>query len=342
MEDEQVKHFINADLANLSYEEFSEKFNVSVPQTNDFIENLEWALLFLDSHQKCSPWGYSELKEDCFNLNTFDGAWLFAVDRLGGMGDDLKFLAPKTTCQATINMFKTFNVKVFDFGARKVENEKDRMLYMQKFRVMDPKEVRHLRQYAPYIVEDRLAFMDAACKWYTKGQYRAALPTKVDVDGNPITITCPIPVTLNPNYYITQKAVRDFIRSEDFQKESDRLNMMINVRLTAYYEWFVYIRENEKSIGVKLPVAPENAKEIFALRDIPEGQKRKKAICHFVKEHYRNVRTRPEYDEEKRQALVKQHLRGETKFNWRGLQVNIIPAEYDLNRIKTRKKFLTI
>jgi hypothetical protein len=31
-----------------------------------------------------------------------------------------------------------------------------------------------------------------------------------------------------------------------------------------------------------------------------------------------------------------------SKFNWNGLIVNIIPSEYDLKRVKTTKKFLTI
>ncbi|GAJ05427.1 unnamed protein product, partial [marine sediment metagenome] len=41
-----------------------------------------------------------------------------------------------------------------------------------------------------------------------------------------------------------------------------------------------------------------------------------------------------------RQVLVRKHLRGETKFNWRGLEVNIIPADYDIMKTRTRKKFI--
>ena len=115
--------------------------------------------------------------------------------------------------------------------------------------------------------------------------------------------------------------------------------MSYQVALTGYYEWFVYIREDDNGLGVKIPILPEASKEIFALRDVPRGAQRKKAICNFVSEHYRTV-GEGRFSEEDRKVLVKKHFRGENKFNWRGLQVNIIPSEYDLNRVKTTKKFI--
>ena len=71
------------------------------------------------------------------------------------------------------------------------------------------------------------------------------------------------------------------------------------------------------------------------MRDVPEGKKRRASIINFVKEHYRTVNI---IDEEKSRILIKKHFRGELKFRWRGLEVRITPSEYDLNRVKTKKK----
>lgn len=335
--DEEVKEFINADLANVSIEEHQKLFDAPIPSSNDFIENLEWGLLYLNGDKHASPIRHSELMEHHFNLNTFDGAWLINVDRVGGAVDSLKFLSPYTDCQPTIDMFDSVNVKILNFGNK----QEDQSTYLRKMRLMDAKEIRHLRNMR-YVIEDRMAFVSKEEKWYTWGQYRCCLPHKMEVNKKLITVHIPVPISMNPNYYIKDKHVTEYMKDDDYKKEIDALNMVLSMKLTSYYEWFLYIKEDDKSIGLKIPVEPESTKEVFALRDLPEGHKRKKAICNFVKEHYRNIKIKPEYDEEKRQVLVRQHLRGETKFNWRGLQVNIIPAEYDLKRVKTTKKFIKI
>lgn len=330
--EEKVKDYINADLASLSFEEFSEKFDTVKPDNNNFIDNLEWALLYLNAEKTASPIRYNEMKESLFNLNTFDGAWLIDVDRVGSdEKNGLGFFRPLGTCQATLNMFKDFNVKIFGLGA----GDKDAMTYLQKFRLMEPKEVRHIKG-LPKVIERRYAVISKDEKWYTTGDYQ--LNKEIEMNGNIVSV--PVPTSINPNYYIRKEDISEHIKSPEYMELVKQYNMAMNVKLTGYYEWFVYIKEDEKSLGVKIPVAPEAAKEVFALRETQEGARRKKAICHFVKEHYRTVKS--EYNEEERQTLVKQHLRGETKFNWRGLQVHIIPAEYDLNRIKTKKKFVSV
>lgn len=341
MQDEEVKDYVNADLAYLSYKEFCEKFDTVKPDNTNFIDNLEWALLYLNLNKPASPARYNEMEEDIFHLNTFDGAWLLDVDRLGEASNKMIFLKPFSD-QATLSMFKNFNLKTFRLGSREDlqneatgnENEKG-MTMLQKYRLLDSKEVRHLKG-VPKVVERRIAIASKDEKWYTFGNYYVHM----ELQKNGEHISVPYPTTINKNYYYKPSDIRAYTEKDEYLVLLQNFNMFLNLKLTAYYEWFVYIRENDKSLGIKIPIVPESAKEVFALRDTPEGEKRKKAICHFVKQHYRTVKN--EYNEEIRQSLVKQHLRGETKFNWRGLQVNIIPAEYDLNRIKTRKKYIEI
>ena len=72
------------------------------------------------------------------------------------------------------------------------------------------------------------------------------------------------------------------------------------------------------------------------MRNLPEGKTRKRAIVNYVKDHYRTIKG---YNNNEREVLVQKHLRGDLKFNWRGLEVHITPSAYDLKRIKTQKKF---
>ena len=61
-------------------------------------------------------------------------------------------------------------------------------------------------------------------------------------------------------------------------------------------------------------------------------------MLHFVREHYRRVDA--PYDPFFRESLVKEHFRGKTKFDYRGCEVHIIPAQDELERLKPKKKFL--
>ena len=100
-----------------------------------------------------------------------------------------------------------------------------------------------------------------------------------------------------------------------------------------FNSWTCYVRENEKSIGFRFPVHPYSAKQMFAMRDLPEGKTRRASLINFVKEHYREYKG--DSEEEKKKVLIKAHLRGETKFTWNGLQIEVCPSYPDL---KTYKK----
>ncbi len=65
-------------------------------------------------------------------------------------------------------------------------------------------------------------------------------------------------------------------------------------------------------------------KELFRLRDCPEGRDRRAALLHWVREHWRANRHDPETE-----AMVRQHLRGGREFDWFKLRavVNAGPDE---------------
>lgn len=67
---------------------------------------------------------------------------------------------------------------------------------------------------------------------------------------------------------------------------------------------------------------PVGAREMFALREVPPGSSRRKALIHWVREHYRQTKRAPADP-----SLVRAHLRGETDFVWSDMRCSIFPSK---------------
>jgi hypothetical protein len=81
------------------------------------------------------------------------------------------------------------------------------------------------------------------------------------------------------------------------------------------WRWHVSLSD---SAEIVFPTDALGAQQAFAMRDVPEG-KRRKAILHWVKSHTR-VKSAREFD-------VKQHLRGVTEFSVDGIRCKITSPE---------------
>jgi hypothetical protein len=87
--------------------------------------------------------------------------------------------------------------------------------------------------------------------------------------------------------------------------------------LDRYERWRV-VMAYEDGPSLSLVTDPTGAQEVFRFRDLPAGQSRRTALRHWVKEHWRGHRQDPDLE-----VLVRKHLRGETRFTWHGLRVEI-------------------
>lgn len=84
--------------------------------------------------------------------------------------------------------------------------------------------------------------------------------------------------------------------------------------------------------SILLPTDPIGAREIFRLRDVPEGKERRAALTHWISEHWRQARDEPEEE-----TLVRASIRGASSFVWNGLRCEILPATDDLAKLERLK-----
>lgn len=97
------------------------------------------------------------------------------------------------------------------------------------------------------------------------------------------------------------------------------------IALRQRYEWAVALGI-ENSPTVRFATDPTGMKEIFRIRDIPEGRDRRDALMTWVTDHWRQDRFDPDME-----TYVRRHLRGAVAFTWRGMQCELIPAQFDID-----------
>lgn len=98
-------------------------------------------------------------------------------------------------------------------------------------------------------------------------------------------------------------------------------SMALGLQFNEQYEWHVDIQRGD-SIELSFETDPYGAQEIFRLRDIPDGKKRRAALRNWVTQHWRKTRDA--------EVSVRQHLRGAEEFIWNDLRCVVRPSADDL------------
>lgn len=108
------------------------------------------------------------------------------------------------------------------------------------------------------------------------------------------------------------------------------------VALRQRYEWAVALGF-DGSPSIRFATDPTGIKDLWRVRDIPEGRDRRPALEAWVLDHWRQDRYDPEME-----IYVRKHLRGATLFTWRDMVGEILPSQYDIEKrdqlILERKK----
>lgn len=112
-----------------------------------------------------------------------------------------------------------------------------------------------------------------------------------------------------------------------------RASIAIGAELTYRQCWRVSIGL-DSSPSVSFPTDPLGIREVFRLRDIPNGKSRRAALTHWVREHWRKKREPGASDV----AKVREHLRGASEFSWNGLRCRIVPSGLDQERAASNSR----
>lgn len=104
----------------------------------------------------------------------------------------------------------------------------------------------------------------------------------------------------------------------------ERCNIFVSYADNNHYRWFVEIGRRD-GFSFKFATIPEKAAAIFRLREIPDGEKRRRALRNWVTSHWRS-----DYRDPEMEVYVRQHLRGAEEFEWDGYFCRVIPSNYDL------------
>lgn len=114
----------------------------------------------------------------------------------------------------------------------------------------------------------------------------------------------------------------------DFTEDRDREQPALATAfaLRQRYEWAVALGL-ENAPTLRFNTDPTGIKEAFRVRDLPEGRDRRAALINWVGDHWRQNRHDPDVEN-----YVRRHLRGVQTFSWQGLQGEILPAQFDLDR----------
>ncbi len=103
----------------------------------------------------------------------------------------------------------------------------------------------------------------------------------------------------------------------------DSGGLAIAIALRQRYEWAVNIGF-EKAPSVRIVTDPTGMKELFRLRELADGRDRRGSLMTWVSDHWRKDRRDDDVE-----VYVRKHIRGARKFEWRGMECEIVPSQYD-------------
>lgn len=105
-----------------------------------------------------------------------------------------------------------------------------------------------------------------------------------------------------------------------------QIKFAYRIAFARRYDWRVSLGHVDGPT-ISFVTDPVGAREVFRLRDMPNGKHRRAALKHWVTEHWRKRR-----DDPGESIKVRKHIRGAERFTWNGLACRIAPSQFDLER----------
>jgi hypothetical protein len=316
----EEKELINIDLHGISEKKFDEQITNDFIG-GDFIEQLEWAMLLIQSKFKQIKLG-NHLKT--LYASHFDKSYLMS----SSLKDNQLFYKPFTDLQAGPEIFPNINIKYLIIKETVQFNRIKELPLSEKRNLMA--KLRYVYDHSvAYYKKDTESFYGIVNGYETNGGF---LNEQTDDYKYKLT-DIPCPISLRPGYRIMGNPY-DYVKIEEAVEIMKILATAYQVAMSMYYEWCIYVKEYD-GIGLVIPIEPQMLSEIYK-SSLLKFENRKRML-HFVRDHYRRKAANINEDYS---VYVRKYLRGEHKFEYRGFYTEIIPPKYDLNRIKTKKKFI--
>lgn len=99
------------------------------------------------------------------------------------------------------------------------------------------------------------------------------------------------------------------------------------IPLTERYDWHVAFGFADHGPRVIFPTNPSGCLALFRSRNLGSGEKRRAALRHWVTNHYRQIGA-----DNTNLSYIRDHLRGNTRFIWNGLDCELLVSEFDLEK----------
>ena len=127
--------------------------------------------------------------------------------------------------------------------------------------------------------------------------------------------------------YIEESTSPEVQQCLNIAKENVRLNIIL--AWEDYFKWRIRAKMPEWDRSIDFYINPANIKKVFKLRDIKDGEQRRKALKHIVRSHERTLSNGEKIE-------IMRYLRGREKFSQNGYELTIIPSKDDIKTILSK------
>lgn len=109
------------------------------------------------------------------------------------------------------------------------------------------------------------------------------------------------------------------------------ITAQLGLEFSMDYEWRVSLRLTGGDFALRVLASLGSIRDLFKLRDIEAGMKRRAALRHWVSEHRRASTSEDA-------IWVRRHLRGREVFSWDGISGTIEPAPFDVRDVERSRR----
>ncbi len=102
------------------------------------------------------------------------------------------------------------------------------------------------------------------------------------------------------------------------------VKMLMSVALNMRYEYSAVLSDDPNNLSARIYADPRTLRFMLRTRELGNAERRR-ALIHMVKAHARR---------RKRSHKVAGHLRGEHHCRWAGMDVKVLPSQFDAEKLK--------